>query len=77
MTEDKRKPLPKPQNSPFGAKKRFGEDSDKGSLMADEMASAAVSGRLEEYLSREVGENDNARKLVGMMMGEKRRVKKR
>jgi hypothetical protein len=37
--------------------------------MADEIALAAAEGRLEEFMSKEVPDNDYARKLVSMMMG--------
>jgi hypothetical protein len=37
--------------------------------MADEIARAAAEGRLEDFLSKEVPDNDYARSLVSMMMG--------
>jgi hypothetical protein len=37
--------------------------------MADEIALAAAEGRLEDFISKEVPDNDYARKLVSMMMG--------
>lgn len=63
------KPLPKPPNTPFGRKRNFGEEEDRGSLMADRMAMAMSEGKLEEFLQKELPDNENARKLAEMVMG--------
>jgi hypothetical protein len=65
----KDKPLPKPPSRPFGRKKSFEDIEGKGSLMADQMAVAMAQGRLEEFLQRELPDNEHARKLAEMMMG--------
>ncbi len=65
MPEDKR-PLPKP---PSGRKRRFVDDEDKEELLADQMGMAMVSGKLDEFIDKEIGDNVNARKLTSMMMG--------
>jgi hypothetical protein len=66
---DKEKPLPKPPSSPFGRKKRFEKDEEDVPLMADQIAMAQAEGRLEEFLNRELPDNEHAKKLVSMMMG--------
>lgn len=65
----KNKPLPKPPSPPFGRKKSFDENEDKGPLMADQMAMAMATGKLDEFLDEEMPDNEYARKLAGMMMG--------
>lgn len=67
MTE-KERPLPDPLKPAFGRKGRH-EDGEVWPLMADEIALASAEGRLEDFLSREVPDNDYARTLVSMMMG--------
>ncbi len=64
---EKDRSLPKPFNPAFGRKRRS-EDGEDRALMADEIARAAAEGRLEEFLSKEVPDNDYARSLVSMMM---------
>ncbi len=64
---EKDRSLPKPPNPAFGRKRRS-EDGEDRALMADEIARAAAEGRLEEFLSKEVPDNDYARLLVSMMM---------
>lgn len=67
MTEKERS-LPEPSKPAFGRKGRHG-DGDGKPLMADEIALAAAEGRLEDFLNKEVPDNDYARTLVSMMMG--------
>ncbi len=69
MPDDK-KPLPTPPNSPAGRNRRFvdGEESNE-ELIADKMSMAMAGGKLDEFMSKEIGDNDNARKLASMMMG--------
>ncbi len=64
MPEEER-PLPEPT---FGRKGRR-EDREEQLLMADEIARASAEGKLDEFLQKEVPDNDYARKLVSMMMG--------
>ncbi len=61
--------MPKPPASPFGGKRRFGEEEGSAPLMADEMARAMTEGRLEEFLKKEIPDNEHARKLTMMMLG--------
>ena len=63
------KPLPKPPNTPFGRKRHFEEDESKDPLIADEMVQAMAEGKLEEFLKKELPDNEYARKLAEMMMG--------
>lgn len=65
----KDKPLPKPPSTPFGRKKHFDDNEGTEPLMADQMAVAMSQGKLEEYLEREMPDNEHARKLAEMMMG--------
>ncbi len=65
----KERRLPKPPTTPFGGKRRFGEEESPGPLMADEMARAMAEGKLEEFLKREMPDNEHARKLTMMMLG--------
>jgi len=63
------KPLPKPPSTPFG-RKRAGEQGDEQEpLTADRMAAAMAEGNLEEFLKKEMPDNEHARKLANMMMG--------
>jgi hypothetical protein len=66
---DKEKPLPKPPSSPFGRRKRLERDEEDVPLMADQIAMAQAEGRLDEFLKRELPDNEHAKKLVSMMMG--------
>ena len=71
MPEDK-KPLPKPPSTPFGRNKQFGDEGNPDSreeLIADKMGMAMAGGKLDEFMDKEIGDNDNARKLASMMMG--------
>ena len=65
----KEKPLPKPPSTPFGRKKAFEENESKEPLMADKMAMAMSEGKLDEFLQKEMPDNEHARKLAEMMMG--------
>src|SRR6266540_6002203 len=66
---DKDKPLPKPPNKAFGNKKRFEEEDDQSTLIADRMAAAMAEGKLDEFIKQELPDNEYARNLVSMMMG--------
>ena len=68
MTRKKR-PLPKPPSSAFGHRTRFEEPEGGHALMADEMAAAMAEGKIEEFLQREMPDNEHARSLAMMMMG--------
>jgi hypothetical protein len=65
----KNKPLPKPPSTPFGRKRAFEGDEDQEPLMADKMAMAMSAGKLDEFLEKEMPDNEHARKLAEMMMG--------
>lgn len=64
------KPLPKPPKTPFG-KKRMSEEEREAQppLMADQMAMAAATGNLDEFMQQNIPDNEHARKLAMMMMG--------
>ncbi len=66
---EKEKPLPKPPGTPFGRKRNFEEGEKQESLMADKMAMAMSEGKLEDFIQREMPDNEHARKLAEMMMG--------
>jgi hypothetical protein len=66
---NKEKPLPKPPNRVFGGKRQFGQEEEKGALLADRMAAAMAEGKLEEFLKQEMPDNEYARNLATMMMG--------
>jgi hypothetical protein len=66
---EKEKPLPKPPGTPFGRKRNFEEGEKQESLMADKMAMAMSEGKLEDFIQRELPDNEHARKLAEMMMG--------
>jgi hypothetical protein len=66
---DKDKALPKPPNKAFGSKKRFEEEDDQSTLIADRMAAAMAEGKLDEFIKRELPDNEYARNLTSMMMG--------
>jgi len=67
---DQEKPLPKPPKTPFG-KKRMSEEEREAQppLMADQMAMAAATGNLDEFMQQNIPDNEHARKLAMMMMG--------
>jgi hypothetical protein len=66
---NKEKPLPKPLNRAFGRKKQFEQPEEQDALLADRMAAAMAEGKLEEFLKREMPDNEYARNLATMMMG--------
>jgi hypothetical protein len=66
---DKEKPLPKPPNTAFGRKKQFEQPDEQAALLADRMAAAMAEGKLDEFLKREMPDNEYARNLATMMMG--------
>ena len=63
----KNRSLPAPPTTAFGRRKA--EEKEGDSLIADDIARAAAEGRLEEYLDKEMPDNDYARALASMMMG--------
>jgi hypothetical protein len=62
------KPLPKPSSTPF-TRKKAGEHREDQELTADRMAEAIAQGTLDEFLTKEMPDNEVARKLATMMMG--------
>lgn len=66
---DKDKALPTPPNRAFGNKKRFEQDEDQSTLIADRMAAAMAEGKLDEFIRQEMPDNEYARNLTSMMMG--------
>lgn len=64
----KNKPLPTPPSRPFGKKARFNQD-ETDTLIADQMAMAMAQGKLDDFLEKEMPDNEYARKLAHMMMG--------
>jgi len=63
------KPLPKPPSTPF-TRKRAGQHNDEQEpLTADRMAQAMAEGKLDEFLKKEMPDNEAARKMATMMMG--------
>jgi hypothetical protein len=69
IMSSKEKPLPKPPNTDFGRKKQFEQPEEQASLLADRMAAAMAEGKLDEFLKREMPDNEYARSLASMMMG--------
>jgi hypothetical protein len=65
----KEKHLPTPPNRAFVSRKKFGEEEEKTELTSDRMAMAAAEGKLEEFLKKEMPDNEYARNLASMMMG--------
>jgi len=63
-------PLPRPPKTPFG-KVRMSEEEKEGQppLMADQMAVAAATGNLDQFMQQHIPDNEHARKLALMMMG--------
>jgi len=68
MSQDEKK-LPKPPSTPFGRKQAGEQREEQEPLMADRMAAAMAEGKLEEFLKKEMPDNEHARKLATMMMG--------
>jgi hypothetical protein len=70
MNESKKeKPLPKPPKTAFGRQRPDESAQDQGALIADRMAVAAAEGKLDEFLKKEMPDNEYARSLATMMMG--------
>jgi hypothetical protein len=65
----KEKPLPKPPHSAFGRKKPEEHREEEGPLLADRLAAAMAEGRIDDFLKRELPDNEYARNLTSMMMG--------
>ncbi len=65
----KDKPLPTPPTTAFGRKRPPEQSEDQGGLVADRMAAAMAEGKLDEFLKKEVPDNEYARNLASMMMG--------
>lgn len=65
----KEKHLPTPPHKPFGSRKKFEGEEDQAELTADRMAQAAAEGKLDEFLKKEMPDNEYARSLANMMMG--------
>jgi hypothetical protein len=63
------KPLPKPPSTPFTRKRTGEQREDQEPLTADRMAQAMAEGSLDEFLTKEMPDNEAARKLATMMMG--------
>jgi len=63
------KPLPKPSSTPFTRKKNSEHREVQEPLTADRMAEAMAHGTLDEFLTKEMPDNEAARKLANMMMG--------
>ncbi len=63
------RPLPQPPKTPFGRPKPEQAAEEPGSLIADRMAVAAAEGKLDEFLKKEMPDNEYARNLASMMMG--------
>lgn len=61
------KPLPRPSSTPFTRKKNSEQEQEP--LTADRMAEAIAQGSLDEFLTKEMPDNEAARKLATMMMG--------
>ncbi len=61
--------MPKPPSTPFGRKRSFEDNEKREPLMADQMAIAMSQGKLDEFLQKELPDNEHARKLAEMMMG--------
>ena len=69
MSENER-PLPRPPKTPFGKKRMSEEEKEtQGPLIADQMAMAAACGNLNEFMQKNLPDNEHARKLAMMMMG--------
>ena len=66
---EKEKPLPQPPATPFGLKKRFDQTGDGSPLVAGRLEMAMAEGKIDEYLEKEMPDNEQARKLAVMMMG--------
>lgn len=63
------KPLPKPPSTPFTRKRAGQQNDEQEPLTADRMAQAMAEGKLDEFLQKEMPDNEAARKMAAMMMG--------
>jgi predicted amidohydrolase YtcJ len=63
------KPLPKPPSTPFTRKRAGHHNDEQEPLTADRMAQAMAEGKLDEFLQKEMPNNEAARKMAAMMMG--------
>jgi len=63
------KPLPKPPSTPFTRKRAGVHGDEQEPLTADRMAQAMAEGKLDEFLQKEMPDNEAARKMATMMMG--------
>ena len=63
------KPLPKPPSTPFTRKRAGQHGEEQEPLTADRMAQAMAEGKLDEFLQKEMPDNEAARKMATMMMG--------
>lgn len=63
------KPLPKPPSTPFTRKRAGHHNDEQEPLTADRMAQAMAEGKLDEFLQKEMPDNEAARKMAAMMMG--------
>jgi len=66
---DKEKPLPEPPNRTSHGKRRFGQEDEWGTLLADRLAAAMAEGKLDDFVKQELSDNEYARNLATMMMG--------
>ncbi len=66
---EKEKSLPRPPKTPFGRKRPEESEEEQGGLIADRMAAAMAEGKIEEFLKKEMPDNEYARNLATMMMG--------
>ena len=65
----KEKHLPTPPHKPFGTRRKFEGEEEHAELTADRLAQAAAEGKLDEFLKKEMPDNEYARNLANMMMG--------
>jgi len=63
------KPLPKQPSTPFTRKRAGMHNDEQEPLTADRMAQAMAEGKLDEFLQKEMPDNEAARKMATMMMG--------
>ncbi|MBF0329717.1 MAG: hypothetical protein HQL10_11215 [Nitrospirae bacterium] len=66
---DKERPLPKPPSTPFGGNNRFNENKPNEPMMADRLAMAMASGQIDEFMKKELPDNEQSRSLAMMMLG--------
>ncbi len=65
----KEKRLPTPPHRPFARGRKTEAAEERSELTADKMAIAAAEGKLDEFLKKELPDNEYARNLASMMMG--------